>query len=92
MEGTPHIKMRMTNVYLLVICIIIGMANSAVHFDETTNYMKVKKQQPKPGPEMDTVYVPGMCGTILIYLGSNADCCTRCVLLVADNGITANLI
>ena len=55
----------MTNVYLLVIC-ISGMANSAVHFDENTNYMNVKKQQPDPGPEMDTVYVPGMCSAILI--------------------------
>ena len=49
------------HVYLLVIC-IIGMANSAVHFDMTTNFMKVgKNQQPNPGPDMDTVYVPGMC-------------------------------
>ena len=63
MEGIPHIKMVMTNVYLLVIC-IIGMANSAVHFDGTTNYMKVRSQQPDPGPEMDTVYVPGMCGWV----------------------------
>ena len=59
----------MTNVSLLVIC-IIGMANSAVHFDMTTNFMKVGKnqQQPNPGPDMDTAYVPGMCGwgTILL--------------------------
>ena len=49
--------MVMTNVHLLVFC-IIGMANSAVHFDmETTNYMKVGKQ-PDLGREMDTL---GMC-------------------------------
>ena len=61
--------MVMTHVYLLVIC-IIGMANSAVHFEAgTTNFMKVsKKTKPNPGPDMDTVYVPGMCGwgTILL--------------------------
>ena len=54
--------MVMKHVYLLVIC-IIGMAKSAVHFDMTTNFMKVgKKTKPNPGPDMDTVYVPGMCG------------------------------
>ena len=59
MDISPnYIKMLMTNVHLLVFC-IIGMANTAVHFDmETTNYMKVGKHQPNLGRKMDT---PGMC-------------------------------
>ena len=52
--------MALTKIGLLVV-FTIRMVNSAVHFDiETTNYMP-RSQEPNPGPEMDTAYVPGIC-------------------------------